>query len=193
MHRRLLPVPLDEAWPAPEELISRRELSKLLGIKEECIRGWERAGLMPPRAPVQPEGILKGLPRVLWRGSDLQEWRERMIGIILKRPPKPRGRKMEWVQGRGWVDLPLPPSPPSVDPARRAPSAAKHPRRSSKIPGRHLTLLTRLEGQLAWLQPDDEQEPVEEPQPPPPRPKEPEPIPFASNIGRPRARSAGYW
>ena len=189
MHRRLLPVPLDEAWPAPEELISRRGLSKLLGIKEECIRGWERAGLMPPRAPAQPEGILKGLPRVLWRGSDLQEWRERMIGVLFQKPPQPR-HGMKWVAGTGWVDPPPRPLPPSpVDDPTPAPGS----RRSSKIPGRHLTLLTRLEGQLASLPSDEEPEPVEEPQPTPRRREEPEPVPFSSNVGRPQTRSARYW
>jgi hypothetical protein len=187
VHFRQLALP--EMGFAPDELISRKELAAVLQVPVDNIRSWEKRGLMPPRAPAPVEGVLTGLPRVLWRGSDLQEWRERMIGVLFQKPPQPR-RGMRWIAGTGWVDPPprsLPPSP--VD----DPTPAQGSRRSSKIPGRHLTLLTRLEGQLATLPPDDEPEPVEQPQPPPPRPKEPEPIPFASNVVQPRARPASYW
>jgi hypothetical protein len=190
MRRRLYPLLPDETWPPDDELLSRRDLAKLLGVAEETVKNWDRAGLMPPRVPAPPEGILKGSPRVLWRGSDLREWTPRMVGVIFQRPPKPRGRRMEWVQERGWVELPPPLSPPSVDPAP-VPASVKRLRRSSKVLGRNLALLTRLEGQLSALPPQPL--PVERPQPQSPRREEPEPVPFASNVGRPQTRSARYW
>ena len=188
MHRRLIPLLPDEAWPPAEEMLSRKELAKLLGVQEETVNNWDRAGLMPPRAPAQPEGVLKGLPRVLWRVADLREWAPRMAGIIFKRPPKPRRRRVEWVQGRGWVEI----APRQVDPAARLqvddPARAKPRRRSPKIPAKHLVMLTRLEGQLNALPPDEEPWPVEEL-----RREEPEPIPFASNVVTPRVSQRRYW
>jgi hypothetical protein len=188
MHRRLIPLLPDEAWPPPEEMLSRKELAKLLGVQEETVNNWDRAGLMAPRALVSPEGILKGLPRVLWRVGELREWAPRQAGVIFKRPPQPRRRRVEWVQGRGWVDV----APPQVDHAARS-APAKLRRPSSKIPGKHLVMLTRLEGQLNSLPPDEEPWPVEEPQLQPPRREEPEPIPFASNVVTPRLSQRRYW
>jgi hypothetical protein len=175
MNRHLIELPPPEVWPDPEELVGRKELAALLQIPVETVRFWERTGLMPPRAALPARGVLRDYRRVLWRGSDLAEWREKMRGIIFARPPKPR-RGMRWVAGTGWVEPPQ--APPS-------------PRRSSKIPGRHLAVLTRLEGQLAALPPDLEPDPVEPPQPP--RRPEPEPVAFASNVVRSRARPGGYW
>src|SRR5215472_16644630 len=113
MHHRLIQLPPPEAWPTSDELISRKELAALLQVPVPNIRWWEKTGLMPPKAPAPAEGVLTGLPRVLWRGSDLQEWRERIIGVLFQKPPQPR-RGMKWVAGTGWVDPPprLPPEAP---------------------------------------------------------------------------------
>ena len=192
MHRRLIPLLPDEVWPPAEEMLSRKELAKLLGVNEETVKNWDRAGLMPPRAPAPPEGILKGLPRVLWRVGELREWAPRQAGVIFKRPPKPRRPRVEWVQGRGWVEI----APPQVDPAARlqgVPVPAKPRRRSSKIPGKHLVMLTRLEAQLNALPPDEEAWLVVEPQLQPSHREEPEPIPFASNAVAPRLSPRRYW
>lgn len=72
MHRKLHPFPDVAAWPPDDELIRRKELSKLLGVQEFTLRNWENAGLMPARAPVPPGGVLLGFPRVLWRVGDLR-------------------------------------------------------------------------------------------------------------------------
>jgi hypothetical protein len=199
MHRRRYPFPDFFTWPPDEELISRKELAALLQVTEETVKNWYRAGLMPDRVPPPPEGILKGLPRILWRGSDLREWTLRMVGEIFKQPSRPRStRKLEWVAGRGWVEK----APVSVAPV--APSPKPRSRRSAKVPGRHLVQLTRLEAQLARLDRLEELEAdlwqterteVFEPEEQLPRRRvireEPEPEPFASNIRRPT--HVGYW
>jgi hypothetical protein len=155
-------------------------------VAEETVKNWTRAGLLPPRVHIPPTGFLTHKAQFFWRGSDLREWRERMIGVIFKRPPKPRGRRAEWVQGQGWVEL-----APPVDPVVRDTARAKPRRRSAKIPGQHIMMLTRLCGQLADLSPEAPHTVVE--RSPPPRRPEPEPIPFASNEGKSRARPARYW
>jgi hypothetical protein len=182
MHRRLYPLPCESQLPDDDELLSRRDLAKLLGVAEETVKNWTRAGLLPPRVHIPPTGFLTHKPQFFWRGSDLREWAPRMIGVLFQKPPKPRGRRVEWVQGQGWVELPPAPRVP-------APSPAPRPRRSSKVPGRHLAVLTRLEGQLAAFPPDPKPRPVEEPR----RHSEPEPVPFASNVVRSRGRPGGYW
>jgi hypothetical protein len=186
VHFHQLPLP---SLPfAPDELVSRKELAALLQVPVPNIRSWEKRGLMPPRAPALPEGVLTGLPVVLWRGSDLLEWRERMIGVIFQRPLKPR-RGMRWVAGTGWVDPP--PKPPRDEPV----ALPKRPRSAPKLVGRELAVLTRLEAQLSALPPDEEPDaPCRHTSNPAPlRRQEPERDPFAGNCVTSRARPARYW
>jgi hypothetical protein len=193
MHRRRYPFPDLSAWPPDEELISRKELAALLQVTEETVKNWYRAGLMPDRVQVMPEGILRDKPRYFWHISELLEWAQRMIWVVFKRPAKPKGtrRRLEWIAGQGWVE-----QAPVTPVAPVAPSPKPRSRRSAKVPNRHLVQLTRLEGQVAALDRLEALDEFEEPEDPVETRRrvireEPEPEPFASNCRR--SARVGYW
>jgi hypothetical protein len=203
MNRKFHPFPDVDGFGQDDDLVTRKDLAKLLGVQEFTLRNWENAGLLPERAAAPEEGILINSPRVFWRVSELRAWVPRMVGVVFARPSRPKGtRKLEWIAGRGWVEK-APVSVPPVTPV--APSPKPPSRRSAKVPGRHLVQLTRLEAQLARLDRleeleadlwQTEQTEVFQPEEQLPRRRvyraEPEPEPFASNVVK-RSRPARYW
>jgi hypothetical protein len=195
MKRGFLPLPSPDALPPPGELISRTELAELLGINEERIRGWERAGLMPPRAEVPQDGVLLGKPRVLWKGENLREWLDRMVGVVFKRPPD-EARMMRKVAREAWLRRRGFGSEAEYAAWLEAGSPSTPSRRPAKLSGKDVVQLTRLEAQVNAL-------------PPEPLPSKPlayeEPLstsagwlaveddePFPRNDRRP-SRAARYW
>jgi hypothetical protein len=204
MHRRQYPFPDLSSWPPDEELISRKELAALLQVTEETVKNWSRAGLMPDRVQVMPEGILRDKARFFWRVADLRTWALRMVGTLFRQPARPKGagRRLNWIAGQGWVEkAPVEPDEQVSKSTKATSKGTKPGGGTSKIPGRVLTVLTRLEGQIAALdraEEPDEFEEREEPVEVQPRRRvvtyraEPEPQPFASNCRRP-ARFGGYW
>jgi hypothetical protein len=203
MKRKFHPFPDVDGFGQDDDMVTRKDLAKLLGVQEFTLRNWENAGLLPERAAAPEEGILINSPRVFWRVSELRVWVPRMVGVVFARPSRPKGtRRLEWIAGTGWVENAQAEPDEQVSKSTKATSKGTKPgRRTSKIPGRVLTVLTRLEGQIAALDRAEEPDEFEEPEEPvevQPRRRvvtyraEPEPQPFASNCRRP-ARFGGYW
>jgi hypothetical protein len=68
----VLALPPPEAWPPPEQLLSRAALAELFGVSVAVIRAWERRGKGPPRAFAQGQE-----PR--YRCGEAREWLEREV------------------------------------------------------------------------------------------------------------------
>jgi hypothetical protein len=72
----VLALPPDDAWPASDTLITRRQLAELYGVTVKVIRAWERRGKGPPKFAQPPRD---GFSEVLYLCADARDW---LLGAI---------------------------------------------------------------------------------------------------------------